>query len=191
MAEVDLTALNIDVYDTKTGPWNPDHGDLEISDDWDFLPTGDTFVTRRVTMGGVNWIAWRPRSRGRGHRRRIGLWAPTQVIAAAEPARDETAEQRAKVRTQAASTRARAESRYEEELRRAILEFLAFDPHHEALAEEIAAAAAARAAVVGSARVGRTRTITDPIPCCSTRPSPTSSLGPQPHRGRHRDGPGR
>lgn len=159
MAEVDLTALNIDAYDTKTGPWNPDHGDIEIPDDWDFLPSGDTFVNRRVTQGGVYWIEWRPRSRRRGHRRRIGLWAPAQAIAAAEAARDETAEQRTKARAQAASTRARAESRYEDELRRAILEFLAFDPHHEALAEEIAGTAAARAAVVGSGRVGRTRTI--------------------------------
>lgn len=159
MNDVDLTTLNIDVYDTKTGPWNPEHGEVEIPDDWEFLESGDAFVTRQVTEGGVFWIAWRPRSRGRGHRRRLGLWAPACAISAARATAEETADRRAKARKQAESTRERAEQRYEDQLRRAILVFLAFQPQHATVAEEIGGAAAARAAVVGSGRVGRTQTI--------------------------------
>ncbi len=47
--------------------------------------------------------------------------------------------------------------RYREELHAAVLAFLGFAPEHAALAEQIASDTAARAAVVGSGRVGRTR----------------------------------
>ena len=48
MDDVDLTHLPLDVYDTKDGPWNPEHGELVVPDDWEFLPPGDAFVTRQV-----------------------------------------------------------------------------------------------------------------------------------------------
>ena len=48
MDETDLTKLQFDVYMTRDGPWNPEHGEIEIPDDWEFLPSGDAFVTRRV-----------------------------------------------------------------------------------------------------------------------------------------------
>lgn len=48
MDDEDITQLQLDVYMTREGPWNPEHGDIEIPKDWDFLPSGDAFVTRRV-----------------------------------------------------------------------------------------------------------------------------------------------
>lgn len=48
---------------------------------------------------------------------------------------------------------------YRDELADAIRRFLAFAPDHRELAEGIASEAATRAAVVGSGRVGRTRTL--------------------------------
>src|SRR5438309_235498 len=30
----DIRELNLDVYDTKAGWWNPDHGELDIPEDW-------------------------------------------------------------------------------------------------------------------------------------------------------------
>jgi hypothetical protein len=66
MDDVDLTRLQLDVYMTRQGPWNPDHGDLEIPESWDFLPSGDAFVTRRVKATGTFWMAWRPRGPGKG-----------------------------------------------------------------------------------------------------------------------------
>ncbi len=56
MDDGNLTRLQLDVYMTREGPWNPDHGDIEIPESWDFLPSGDAFVTRRVqgdVLGGV------------------------------------------------------------------------------------------------------------------------------------------
>ena len=152
-----LTALHLDVYDTRNGPWNPEHGDLEVPDDWEFLPSGDAFITRTVKAAGSYWLCWQPRGRHRDHRRLLGLWAPAVAIRAAEDRAKETADKRAAARTVNARSRARQEARYQDELHDAVLAFLDFAPAHAALADQIATETAARAAVVGSGRVGRTR----------------------------------
>ncbi len=157
MDDVDLTQLNLDVYDTRHGPWNPDHGEIEIPDHWDFLRSGNAFVTRTVKASGIYWVSWKPRNRNRRHRRRIGLWAPRDAIADALGQAAATAESRTVQRQQSARSRERAEGRYLEELSEAVLKFLSFDPAHADLAKDIASRTAERAAVVGSGRVGRTR----------------------------------
>ena len=154
--ETDLTKLQFDVYMTRKGPWNPDHGEIEIPDDWEFLPSGDTFVTRRVKAAGTFW-AWRPRGRNRSHRRRLGLWAPKETIESAEAEAAATETQRSKHRESSARSRAKQEAQYRDEFEDAIRQFLAFAPEHGDLADEIAREAATRAAEVGSGRVGRTR----------------------------------
>jgi hypothetical protein len=152
--------LNLDVYDNGNGLWNPDHGELEAPDGWEFLPSGDAFLTRRVKASGAFWVVYRPRGRNRPHRRLLGLWAPADTIAAAREAAAATGERRARARESGAAYRARVEEVYAEQLHVAIVGFLAFAPRHRALADEIAADAARRAAEVGSGRVGRTRTLT-------------------------------
>lgn len=47
----DVLAEHLDVYDTKTGLWSPDHGDVAIPDGWELLPSGDAFMSRRVKAG--------------------------------------------------------------------------------------------------------------------------------------------
>jgi hypothetical protein len=159
MDEGDLAGQQLDVYMTREGPWNPEHGDIEIPKDWDFLPSGDAFVTRRVKAAGTFWVAWRPRGRNRPHRRRLGLWAPKKAIEEVWAEAAATEEQRARQRELGAKSRERQEVVYRDELAEAIRRFLAFAPDHSELAEEIASEAAMRAAVVGSGRVGRTRTL--------------------------------
>lgn len=158
--EPDLAGVRLDVYDTKTGLWTPDHGDVTLPEGWEFLPSGDAFITRAVKAAGVYWLAWLPKTKSRPHRRRIGLWAPTATITAARERAAETAEARQRSRAQSAKQRSRAESRYREELAAAILGYLAFAPEHVDLARRIADDAAGRAAEVGSGRVGRTRKLT-------------------------------
>lgn len=148
--------LHLDVYDTRDGPWNPEHGNIEVPEDWEFLPTGDAFVTRTVKAAGRYWLSWQPRSRHRPHRRLLGLWAPSEAIRAAQAQAKETADKRAAARTVNARSRARREERYRDQLREAVLAFLDFAPEHVELAEQIATETAAHAAVVGSGRVGRT-----------------------------------
>jgi hypothetical protein len=152
-----ITELHLDVYDTREGPWNPERGDIEVPEDWEFLPTGDAFVTRTVKAAGQYWLSWQPRTRHRPHRRLLGLWAPADAIHAAQVRAKETAEKRAAGRTVNARSRARREQRYREQLQQAVLEFLDFAPEHADLANQIATESAAHAAVVGSGRVGRTQ----------------------------------
>lgn len=157
MSDGDLTQLHLDVYMTREGSWNPEHGDLEIPKAWDFLPSGEAFVTRRVKAKGTYWVAWQPRGRNRPHRRRLGLWAPKAAIEEARAEAAATGEQRAKQRERGARSRERREIVYRDELAEAVRRYLAFAPEHTDLADEIASEAAARAAAVGSGRVGRTQ----------------------------------
>lgn len=159
MSDTDLTRLHLDVYMTRDGRWNPDHGDIEIPDDWDYLQSGDAFVTRRVKAAGVFWVAWRPRGRNRPRRRRLGLWALREAIETAQAQAAATEEQRAERRATGARTRADVEAKYRSDLEDAVRLFLDFSPDHADLADEIAREAAGRAAEVGSGRVGRTSTI--------------------------------
>jgi hypothetical protein len=159
MDDGDLAGQQLDVYMTREGPWNPEHGDIEIPEDWDFLPSGGAFVTRRVKAAGTFWVAWRPRGKNRPHRRRLGLWAPKTAIEEAWAEAAATEAERARQRERGAKSRERQEVVYRDELADAIRRFLAFAPEHSELAEEIAAEAATRAAVMGSGRVGRTPTL--------------------------------
>ena len=155
-----LTAQHLDVYATKNGPWNPDYGEIEIPTDWKFLPAGDAFLSRTVKAAGSYWLSWQPRSRHRQHRRLLGLWAPSEVIAEAQLRAEETSARRAAKRASGAQSRERQEERYRRELEVAIVRFLAFAPEHQELERRIARDTAAHAAVVGSGRVGRTRKLT-------------------------------
>ena len=160
MASYDeLRTKHLNVYETRDGPWNPDHGDIDIPEDWELLPVGDAFVTRTVKAAGVYWVAWKPRTRQRPHRRLIGLWAPSGAIGNARASAVATEERRARQRKQGEAHRRRREAAYQAQLRTAILGFLGFDEAHRGLAERIADEASARAAVVGSRRVGRTTKI--------------------------------
>lgn len=153
----DLSVLQLDVYEGRDGWWNPEHGQVVPPQSWQFLPTGQAFVTRTVKAAGVFWLAWAPRSRTRQHRRLFGLWAPEATIRSAERAAADTAAVRAARWEAGARSRARRERRYQDELAEAIVAYLAFAPAHRSLAQAIASNAAERAAVVSSGRVGRTR----------------------------------
>jgi len=159
VAQGDPASDNLDVYDARAGWWNPDFGELDVPDGWEFLASGDAFVTRRVKAAGVYWTAWKPKNRRGGHRRRLGLLAPTAAIDAVRNAAIETADQRAAARVAGARHRERVEAGYQTELRNTVLRWLDFAPEHHDLAADIADGAAAQATVVGSGRVGRTKTL--------------------------------
>jgi hypothetical protein len=112
VADGDLDRLNLDVYDTKSGLWCPEHGDLELPEGWELLAAGDNFVTRRVNANGVYWTLWRPRGRNRPHRRKIGVLAPSSTIDAARAEAVATAERRAAQRVVNSSARQRAVHRH-------------------------------------------------------------------------------
>jgi len=157
----DLNAAHLDVYDQcESGVWHPEHGILQEPEGWEFLPTGDAFVTRRVKAAGVYWLLWRPRDRNRGHRRLLGILAPAGTIARARAEAEATSDERSSRRAQGALYRVSKENVYRKEVAGAILEHLSFAPQHAELARSIADEAAERAGEVGSGRVGRPRKLT-------------------------------
>ena len=159
VAEDDPASGHLDVYDTRTGWWHPVIGEISLPDGWEFLASGDAFVTRRVKAGGVYWTTWKPKNRRGGHRRRLGLLAPGAAVDAAHADANATAGQRATARATSARHRDRTEADYQVEMRDAIHQWLDFAPEDTDLSADIADGAAAKATVVGSGRVGRTRTL--------------------------------
>jgi len=130
---------------------------LDTPAGWQFLPSGDAFVTRRVKALGPYWTVLKKR---KGYTATLGLLAPSENIEAANRTSQETDDERRAKRTAANRYRAVREKRYSKELETAILEYLDFAPEHRALGAQIAAKAASRAAEVGTGRVGRTRLLT-------------------------------
>ncbi|MDP2292173.1 MAG: DUF2293 domain-containing protein [Actinomycetota bacterium] len=159
MVDDDPTGLHLEVYDTKSGLWHPELGDLVQPDGWELLPAGDAFLTRQVKAAGDHWVVFRPKGRGQ-HRRQLGVLAPVEAIAAAREAAAATASRRETQRESSSRQRERAETAYRAEFEDAVRQWLAFAPKHQVLADEIARGAADRAAVVGSGRVGRTKMLT-------------------------------
>ena len=159
MVDQDPARLHLEVYDTKSGLWHPELGDLDQPDGWDVLPAGDAFVTRQVKAAGDYWVLFRPKGRGQ-HRRQLGLLAPIEAITAARAAAVVTASRRETKRESSGRQRERAETAYRAEFEDAVLRWLAFAPQHQVIADEIARGAVDRAAVVGSGRVGRTKQLT-------------------------------
>jgi hypothetical protein len=137
--------------------WAPGLGLVRTPPGWVFLPRGDHFVTRKVKEWGRYWVVLRRRPR---YTETLGLLAPEEAVVEALRLAEETEEVRGRRRAASARARERAEERYRRELEQAILAYLDFAPEHAALAEEIARGAAARAAEVGSGRVGRARKLT-------------------------------
>jgi Uncharacterized conserved protein (DUF2293) len=102
---------------------------------------------------------WRPRGRNRPHRRKLGLFAPAAAINGARSEAERTTAQRARQRAVNARHRDKVEDVYRAEFTAAVLAWLDFTSEYAALAERIATAAADRAVVVGSGRVGRTKLV--------------------------------
>ena len=90
VADGDPTAEHLEVYDTKSGLWHPELGELHTARR---LPAGDAFVTRRVKAACIYWVLFRPKGR-REHRRQLGLLAPADAIASAQIEAGTTASRR-------------------------------------------------------------------------------------------------
>jgi hypothetical protein len=147
------------VYRNRAGEpcelWTAEHGNVPVPDSWQFLPRGNTYVTRQVKKG-PHWVLKGSYSRKGGYTPTLGIYAPAEAIEAAQAAAKATEQQRQSARKKAESTRLKAERRYSEKFEQACLQFLNFAPAHRELAERIAAETAAHACAKGSGRVGRT-----------------------------------
>ncbi len=128
---------------------------LTVPASWALLPPGDAGLTRRVKAAGPTWTVQEKVGRKLFSR---GVWADQSVIEESKQAIAVERADPAYARKQAAA-RARREKKqeaYVEDFRCAVLAFLAFDPKHAALAEELADAVTRHATPVGSGTVART-----------------------------------
>lgn len=125
---------------------------------WEFLPSGDATLTRRVKAAGAHWVLEEQQRKRLVSR---GVWAPAERIQRLRAAwEQERATPAYALRLSAQRRRrARAEADYAEDFAVAVVDFLGFAPAYAALGEELAARVAAHATPVGSGTVARTKRI--------------------------------
>ena len=126
--------------------------------DWSLLLPGDPGLTRRVKAAGPSWTVQEKRGRKIFSQ---GVWAPKANIAAAMKQLEAERSTEAYAKKQAAGARRRekVQTEYVVSFRDSVLQFLAFAPMHQALAERLADAIATHATPVGSGTVARTQRI--------------------------------
>lgn len=130
----------------------------EVPAGWVLLPPGDATLTRRVKAAGPHWLVQEKKGRKTFSH---GVWAPEATIIAIEQdlAGERSKPAYAKRREADAKRRETKQATYVEDFHAAVLGFLAFDPRHADLAEQLATAVAAHATPVGSGTVARTQRI--------------------------------
>lgn len=130
----------------------------EVPAGWVLLPPGDAAMTRRVKAAGPHWLVQVKKGRKTISR---GVWAPEATITAIEQdLREERSKPAyAKRREADAKRRETKQAEYVEDFHAAVLAFLAFDPRHADLADQLATAVATHATPVGSGTVARTQRI--------------------------------
>lgn len=125
---------------------------------WDFLPSGDAGITRKVTSEGLFW-----RVEIKKGRRTIslGIWAPAKTISRAqEQVRSiRLSERYKKKRNSELERREKRQGQYEEEFCEAIEAFLDFHDNYKDLEKKLSRAVTTHAIPVGSGTVARTQMI--------------------------------
>ncbi len=125
---------------------------------WDFLPSGDAGITRKVTSEGLFW-----RVEIKKGRRTIslGIWAPAKTISRAqeEVRTIRLTEAYKKKRNSELERREKRQGQYEEEFCKEIEAFLNFHDDYKDMEKKLARAVTTHAIPVGSGTVARTQMI--------------------------------
>ena len=140
---------------TEDGLCASGYGSVEVPKDWEYLPRGNAFLTRRVKKG-PHWVLMGSYNKRGGYRPTKGVYAPRSTIEEARVAEQATAEKRVRSQERSRLQREKNEERYRQKFRDACLRFLNFAPEHSDLAEQIATDTAEHACEKHSGRVGRT-----------------------------------
>lgn len=131
---------------------------LEVPEGWEFCPSGDAGVTRKITSRKQYWRVEVPFKRRKISK---GVWAPKETI---EWAKSETDAARStdaykKKMESAARRRETKQTEYVEDFTAAVREFLSFHERYRDIEERLADAVARHATPVGSGTVARTERI--------------------------------
>ncbi len=143
----------------KSGQLFDDQGKpLTPPSHWSFLPAGDAGVTRKVTAKGEYWRVEFKKGRRTMSK---GVWAPTQIIDAAQKEMTATRSTDAyqKKKEYSAKYREKQQQEYEVEFCNEVETFLNFHPNYEFVAKAMAILVTQHAVPVGSGTVARTAMI--------------------------------
>lgn len=126
--------------------------------DWSFLKAGDAAVTRKVTAAGPIWRVQVQKGR---RIQSLGIWAPKAHIDQAKNAVDQmrSAPDYAKKQKNAARSRAKKQTAYQEEFLQEIISYLGFHPKYATLQQKMASLVTEHAIPIGSGTVARTQMI--------------------------------
>ncbi|MFO1019403.1 MAG: DUF2293 domain-containing protein [Planctomycetales bacterium] len=136
----------------------PDGKLISIPEGWTLLPPGDAALTRRVKAAGDHFVVAEKKGRKVFSK---GVWSSASTVERIRTELDAERSTDAWSKRKAADSKRRekAQSEYVEDFTGAVLDFLAFHPHHADLARKLSAAVANHATPVGSGTVARTKRI--------------------------------
>ena len=131
---------------------------VTVPDDWEFVPSGDPGLTRRLKSTAECWCVVYKRKR---RIEAIGLWCDREVIRRVKNDLEEERSNPVYLRKLEAARLARIakQDAYVVEFRQAVVDFLNFAPVYEELAWDLADAVTDQAIPVGSGTVARTERI--------------------------------
>lgn len=159
-----LDQQNLEIWYSYESPyyWTNKYGEIKPPEGWDYLPSGNTYLTRTVKNLGPYWSLKEKKQVSLSkHNKRmfspvIGIWAPSENINKAEEMEELTNAERYKKREKAAIYRDKKEVEYKNLFCESISGFLNFSASNKNLAIEIAEETSKIACEKGSGRVGRT-----------------------------------
>lgn len=129
---------------------------VDMPEGWEFVPSGDPGLTRRLKASAPDyWVVKRKFGRKEFG---VGLCVPaglTQPILAQLQAERETPEYQHQLE-KSKHRREKQQEQYQEDFAAAVLQFLAFHPHWQELAEQFAKVVTEFTTPVGSGTVART-----------------------------------
>ena len=131
---------------------------MRVPDGWKLLPPGDAAVTRRVKASGPHWLVMK---RVKNKWMSLGVYADADVIDQIRTeVRDEKASPEYQRKLEAGRARREKEQeQYEASFKRALRDFLRFDPKYQQQETAMVDRITAHAIPVGSGTVARTQRI--------------------------------
>lgn len=134
--------------------WCPELGDIAEPPGWEFVPSGNAFVTRTLKKIGLYWILLRRRKQ---YTYTVGILCPAESVIQARKLEGESRSKREESREKAKKYTEKKELEYQENLEKLMIEYLNFSKRYAKLALKICSQATKHATIVGSERVGRTK----------------------------------
>ncbi|MBE6389302.1 MAG: DUF2293 domain-containing protein [Lentisphaerae bacterium] len=128
---------------------------LTVPDFWEFVPSGDPGLTRRLKAGTDCWSVVHKR---KNRIESLGLWCDSKIVKEVKAALEMERSNPVYLRKLEAARQARIakQDAYVVEFRQAVVDYLAFAPEYENLAWDLADAVTDQAVPVGSGTVART-----------------------------------